>query len=900
MTIRNVFCGLLLSALFLLPAAAQAQSFSSAAQFPLKKAGILQSRPARTLSAAAHSEQRFFEVHLRLSEMGEEGTLVPDSAATGVRLVEIQSFREGFEGRFPGRWQALEVPSNVSWKKLPEALRGSYCAGVQATAGQNSGPAASWLFSEPLQLSQVRQANLSFFYAVNSAPRNSFFFWGVSPNKDDFYGYAVFGKSRGWRFANLNFRQLPFLKKLPADAPLWLGFAVLTDADTAALDVRLDDVLLSQDRHWQSEVRAVVDGQTQMNFFSGGAGLARPAFVDIDADGDPDLFVGTYDGSLHFYRNDGTRLRPRWRLVAADYGAIDVGENSAPCFYDLDRDGDFDLLVGDARGQIHYFENRGTARWPLWHNLGRLRDSTGQVISVGSSATPAVTDLDDDAVPKMVIGNTEGYFALAAKETEISWRVITKAYLAVDVGYFSSPVFVDIDADGDVDLFTGIREKKIFFYENIGSQAKAHFKLRSREFQALECGDITAPAFADWDGDGDADLAVGNATGDVLLYENSGTPGGCEFLPQAQTLALQMLDVGFQCAPALADLDADGNLDLILGADSGKLLALENQADGGWKANSDWFANVTVKAWSTPAFADLDGDGDPDMVCGSKFGRVEMFRNTGSARQPVWQLEPDVFKSFKFKQQAIPALADIDADGDVDLFVGTASLGVRYIENVGTVRKPAWTLRDENFLNLREKIRPAPRFADLDGDGDLDMLVGTKDGVLIFYRNTGTRRKAQWSLAEKKFLNIDVRFFSVPAVGDIDADGDPDLFVGNNSGGLLFFRNVRGRTNLVSGDEDRIIRSDFASFAFSQFPCEMHDDSLIRYRLGRGQFVQISLLHPLSGAQQPLLHAYQEKGDHEIAWSSLQPKGERLKSGVYLLDFTFGTYRFSRKIAYLP
>ena len=89
---------------------------------------------------------------------------------------------------------------------------------------------------------------------------------------------------------------------------------------------------------------------------------------------------------------------------------------------------------------------------------------------------------------------------------------------------------------------------------------------------------------------------------------------------------------------------------------------------------------------------------------------------------------------------------------------------------------------------IRTERRSAPAFADIDGDGDQDLLIGSEAGPLRLYRNTGTRTEPHFS-ADAAF-QVKLPPLSAPAFADIDGDGDPDLFAGNVSGGVVFYQNT--------------------------------------------------------------------------------------------------------------
>ena len=133
---------------------------------------------------------------------------------------------------------------------------------------------------------------------------------------------------------------------------------------------------------------------------------------------------------------------------------------------------------------------------------------------------------------------------------------------------------------------------------------------------------------------------------------------------------------------------------------------------------------------STPSFADLDGDGDLDAVVGEFDGNLNYFENTGSATAPAFTEHTGAANPFDGVDVGFvstPSFADLDGDGDLDAVVGKYDGNLNYFENTGSAVAPAFTERTgaaNPFNGVDVGDYSAPSFADLDGDGDLDAVVG--------------------------------------------------------------------------------------------------------------------------------------------------------------------------------
>ncbi len=253
------------------------------------------------------------------------------------------------------------------------------------------------------------------------------------------------------------------------------------------------------------------------------------ALVDIDNDGDSDMFINELYGNIFYYQNTGTASVPEFAAPVPNPFDISTaafeGVNILT-FADLDADGDFDLYMGsynegDYSSSIHFFENTGTPENPQFG--------------------PAQANIFDIA-PQ------------------------------VD---FLDPNFVDLDNDGDLDLLTSAylyyEEIAGFtYYENIGTASAPQFAAgQSNPFGLSSMSTYAFSEFADLDNDGDLDLLASNingygfAPGSFSYYENTGSATEPQFAtPEENPFDLNFIDKTY-ILHQFADLDADGDLDIL-------------------------------------------------------------------------------------------------------------------------------------------------------------------------------------------------------------------------------------------------------------------------------------------------------------------------------------------------
>jgi WD40 repeat protein len=371
---------------------------------------------------------------------------------------------------------------------------------------------------------------------------------------------------------------------------------------------------------------------------------------------------------------------------------------------------------------------------------------------------------------------------------------------------------------------------------------------------------ISSPVAWDWDGDGVKEIAVGSWDGRFYLLDEQlkELPGW----PQSSPL-------GFFSSPALADLDGDGQMEILVGSDVGYLFAWHSNGDRvpgfpvdldhqtwsspvvlegpriavgglgqmflldatgqsvpGWPQPMRGWADATpasdgdllaitsltpgdssqgwLYAWTTeggllpgfplelaldsdssPALADFDGDGGRWIVFGDDAGWLHVVNTVGQARPgfPVRTAGPAPGPTPTphppggniYSIEASPAVADLNGDGRLEIAVGSWD-GRMYLWDDSGRPLPGWP------ITTADQIISSAALVDLDGDDRLDIVVGSKDGHLYGWTVGGSALPGfPYDLGD--------HVFSSPWVGDLEADGQADIVVGADNG-IHLLRNV--------------------------------------------------------------------------------------------------------------
>ena len=551
----------------------------------------------------------------------------------------------------------------------------------------------------------------------------------------------------------------------------------------------------------------------------GGLNQPRPQLADVDRDGDADLFIQERSGRIMHFENVGGPGTPRFEWRSDRFGGIDIGEWYR--FSDLDGDGDPDLLGESQFSHVKLWRNEGDGSgsgFRVWADS--LRDVSGDPIFSDRQNIPNAIDLDCDERVDLFIGRLTGTVT-RYEERPVSGEGAPRFALVSDrfqnieiIAQLGSMhgantlALGDVDGDGDVDMFWGdFFEPGLLLIENTGTCERPDLTGDPVPFPAGEpilTSGYNAPALADLDADGDPDLLVGvlggafnpnRTTVDNLLHVEQTSVGEWQIRSRRM---LGNLDVGSESVPAFGDWDGDGDADLLVankiaddGSETARVFAFENLGGEG-EANFRALGAIPIEGayHFAPALGDLDGDGFAELLLGTWQDGILVYPNRGSDGGGVdrWFALPTETLSLSRGSNAVPALGDVDGDGDLDLVAGESSGELNLWLNDGTRTSAQFVLATDQLGDVDAGRRSAPVLADWDGDGDVDLILGSEsDGVTLW---SFEPIDGGVGLVREDGIIPEAPTFATPAVLDFEHDGDPDLFVGGIGGGVVLYENL--------------------------------------------------------------------------------------------------------------
>ncbi len=298
------------------------------------------------------------------------------------------------------------------------------------------------------------------------------------------------------------------------------------------------------------------------------------------------------------------------------------------------------------------------------------------------------------------------------------------------------------------------------------------------------------------------------------LYINEGSDEFPNFiLEKKDWLQDEMIEHGTNAMPVIFDYNSDGLGDLIIGQKETIFSAIEAQSSLKLYENigtleqpeftlrdNDWLGVSALNLRNVyPAFGDLDGDGDQDMVLGESLGFIHYYENSAGEGNPVDLSIAELSMQDAFGadmdpgQDVIPQIIDLDEDGLLDIILGEQNGNLNFYKNTGTVTDFAFEFVDDelggvwvdNVLGIQGNN--VPHFYK-NSDDEWMLLTGNEIGTIHRWNNISGNLDGEWIRQDSAVMNINEGQFSAPFIFDINNDDYLDLFVGNLRGGVAFYR----------------------------------------------------------------------------------------------------------------
>lgn len=510
-----------------------------------------------------------------------------------------------------------------------------------------------------------------------------------------------------------------------------------------------------------------IDSTFIKNPWTGGFNTPIFSTIDLNGDGLKDLFIFDKNGGRYTtYLNDGITGQVSY-TNAPLYNSKFPPMHDWALLYDFDCDGLEDIFTHNYIGGMD-----------VWHNDYNM--TTGLSFSL---------------------------------HTSLIYSHYGVNYVNLYVSGINLPAFVDIDGDSDMDILTfsvtgnNVEYHKNYSIENNGvcglefyleddcwgkfllsnfeNIAILNSCLKPNENKAQSTGETEGENFrnlhsgscmiaVNFNGDSLQDVMNGDLLGTNMLYlENTGTVDTAHVQYQDSLWPSYDTSVNFVTFPAAYNIDVDG--------DSNKDILITSCISNGAAEN---------------------------------FNNVWFYKNTGTNSNAVF----DYQKNNLFQDEMIEvgsganvALFDANNDGLLDMIIGNFGYfniplpyvsGLSYYKNIGTLSSPSFELVTRDYMNLNSLGITGifPSFGDIDGDNDMDLLIGSTDGYIhLFDNNAGAGNTPNYVLAINgiNYQGIDVGLFSAPQMIDVDRDGLIDLLIGERQGNINYFRNTGTTTTPV-------------------------------------------------------------------------------------------------------
>lgn len=481
---------------------------------------------------------------------------------------------------------------------------------------------------------------------------------------------------------------------------------------------------------------------------------------------------------------------PAWRcgltsnnLSCSDLSSDNSGHIPSPVLADINGDGVLDIIIATKNGRVIAVTNNGSSYGTKLFDVD-ISPAFGMAPNTQKiESSPAVADIDKDGFLEIVVGTGQAHPTNCYKGGVIvldhngavkpNWPKLTSDFVISPENcpdpVYSSPALGDLDNDGDLEIVVGSFDKRIYAWHHNGTLVNG-FPPDSKHFPRFgwpilqgRLADTIwgSPALADMDNDGFLDIIIGTDEGNFDFSwggDNDGwncpyaipavidwSPGYCggtvygldrfgHTLPGFHIKTLETV----QSTPALYDIDEDGIPEIFIGTGSWYFNnSPDHPTDGfrifGWDHEGNdlpgWEGGQVLSGSTpaVPAVGDIDGDGDPEVVALSMDKKLYAWHHTGTPVSgfPMTPVDQSG-NGYTYNVGHGLILADYTGDGAMEMFVPT-SWSVTIVAGDGTQLTTTTSPPNADYYLANGTLRNMPAIGDVDGDGELEMVVSNSN-----------------------------------------------------------------------------------------------------------------------------------------------------------------------------